>query len=57
MNTTCEMPLQNATSDEIRNILLTFRTIAVGGLSDDPERSSYQVPAGCNQRDLAKLAK
>lgn len=39
------MPLQNATSDEIRNILITSRTIAVVGLSDNPERSSYQVAA------------
>jgi uncharacterized protein len=41
----CEMPLQNATSDEVRTILRTSKVVAVVGLSDKPERSSYQVAA------------
>jgi uncharacterized protein len=45
MKHTCEMPLQNATSDEVRKILLSAKTVAVVGLSDKPERSSYQVAA------------
>jgi len=39
----CEIPQQNATSDEIRDILKTARTIAVVGHSDDPGRDSYSV--------------
>ena len=45
MNDACEMPLINATSDEIRDILLTSRTIAVVGLSNNPDRSSHRVAA------------
>jgi len=45
MNDSCEMPLQNATSDEVRQILLAYRTIAVVGLSDKPERNSHRVAA------------
>jgi hypothetical protein len=39
------MRLQNATSEEIRRILRSAKTIAVVGLSDKPDRSSYQVAA------------
>lgn len=43
MNTACELPLNNATPDEIRRLLQTARTIAVVGLSDRSERDSYRV--------------
>jgi len=39
----CEIPLQNASSDEIRDILKSARRIAVVGHSDDPSRDSYRV--------------
>jgi predicted CoA-binding protein len=39
------MPFRNATSDEIRTLLKTTRTIAVVGLSDRRERDSYRVAA------------
>ena len=39
----CEIPLQNASSDEIRDILKTARRIAVVGHSDDPARDSYRI--------------
>ena len=45
MSSVCEMPLTNATTNEIREILATAHTIAVVGLSDNPERSSHQVAA------------
>ncbi len=45
MKETCEMPLQNATSAEVRDILTTSKVVAVVGLSDKPERGSYQVAA------------
>lgn len=43
MNTACELPLQNATSEEIRRLLQQARTIAVVGLSDKPDRDSFRV--------------
>lgn len=43
MNERCEVPLQNAGPDEIRDILKTARTIAVVGHSDNPARDSYRV--------------
>jgi predicted CoA-binding protein len=39
----CEVPQQNATTDEIRDILKTAKRIAVVGHSDDPARDSYRV--------------
>ncbi|MBM3878643.1 MAG: CoA-binding protein [Verrucomicrobia bacterium] len=39
------MPLANASSVEIRRILETAKTIAVVGLSEKPDRDSYQVAA------------
>lgn len=45
MHESCEMPLKNATSDEVREILTRFRVVAIVGLSDKPERDSYQVAA------------
>ncbi len=43
MSERCEVPLQNASSDEIRDILKTARRIAVVGHSDDPARDSHRV--------------
>jgi len=39
----CEFPKENATSDEIADILRTTKTIAVVGLSPKPERPSHGV--------------
>ena len=49
MSELCEFPEKNATSDEIRVILQSTRTIAVVGLSDKPDRDSYQVAAYLQQ--------
>jgi uncharacterized protein len=45
MSDFCEMPLQNATPEEIRDILHSTRVIAVVGLSDKPDRDSHRVAA------------
>ena len=45
MDETCELPLQNATSEEIRDILSAAKVVAVVGLSNKPERDSYGVAA------------
>lgn len=45
MPASCELPVANATDDEIRDILRSARTIAVVGLSDDPDRDSHGVAA------------
>ena len=45
MSDACEMPLENATPEEIRAILASARTIAVVGLSDKPDRDSHHVAA------------
>ncbi|MGC8917140.1 MAG: CoA-binding protein [Thermoanaerobaculum sp.] len=41
----CEFPLTNANDEEIKAILKDAKTIAVVGLSDNPDRESYQVAA------------
>jgi hypothetical protein len=41
----CELPERNASSDEIRRLLSTARTIAIVGLSGDPKRDSHRVAA------------
>jgi predicted CoA-binding protein len=41
----CELPLSNATPEEMRDILQGARTVAVVGLSDNPERASHRVAA------------
>jgi len=46
----CELPEKNASSDEIRNLLTRARTIAVVGLSPDPERDSHRVAAYLRER-------
>lgn len=43
MSQACEMPLKNATPDEIRDILKSARRIAVLGHSDNPDRDSHRV--------------
>ena len=43
MSESCEMPLHNATPQEVRDLLGRVRTIAVVGLSDNPDRDSYHV--------------
>ncbi len=45
MHESCEMPLKNATSEEVRQILASFRVIAVVGLSAKPDRDSHRVAA------------
>jgi len=45
MTETCEFPLQNAPDEEVRRILAAARTVAVVGISDNPERDSYRVAA------------
>jgi predicted CoA-binding protein len=45
MSDVCELPLEGASPDEVRDILATTRTIAVVGLSDKPGRASYGVAA------------
>jgi predicted CoA-binding protein len=45
MSELCEVPVQNAGRDEIRDILAKARTIVVVGLSDDPTRDSHRVAA------------
>lgn len=40
---TCEVPLGNPTTQEIKAILLSAKIIAVIGLSDKPARDSYKV--------------
>ena len=45
MSEACEMPIQNATPNEIRDILKSSKVIAVVGLSDKPDRDSYRVAA------------
>jgi len=45
----CEFPRQNATTEEVRQILASARTVAVVGLSDKPERDSYRVAAYLQQ--------
>jgi len=41
----CELPLHNASDEEIAKILREAKTVAVVGLSDNPEKDSYQVAA------------
>src|SRR4051794_16399014 len=49
MSDFCEMPLHNATSEEVRQLQTTAKTIAVVGLSDKADRDSYQVAAYLQQ--------
>ena len=42
-NQTCELPETNPLEGEIKDILEKHKIIAIVGLSDKPERDSYQV--------------
>ncbi|MGA1825143.1 MAG: CoA-binding protein [bacterium] len=39
----CELPLNNATTTEIKNILDHYHTVAIIGISNNEEKASYQV--------------
>lgn len=41
----CEMPDANPPEEEVREILSTLRTVAIIGLSNNPERDSHRVGA------------
>lgn len=41
----CELPLENATPDEVRDLLRATKVIAVVGLSDKLDRASHGVAA------------
>jgi len=43
MDMGCEFPRENATSEEIKEILENNKVIAVVGISNDPEKPSYFV--------------
>jgi len=43
LNTTCEFPETNISDPEIKEILSTYKTIAVVGISDKTDRDSYKV--------------
>ena len=43
MSKVCELARNNATNEEMKQILSTVKVIAVVGLSDKPERDSYRV--------------
>jgi hypothetical protein len=45
MSDSCEMPLIQASAEEITEILRSAKTIAVVGLSDKPDRDSHRVAA------------
>jgi predicted CoA-binding protein len=49
MSESCELPLHNATPQEVRDLLRRVRTVAVVGLSDKPERDSHRVAAYLQQ--------
>ncbi len=49
MHESCELPLKNATSGEVREILTRHKTVAVVGLSDKPDRDSHRVAAYLQQ--------
>jgi uncharacterized protein len=38
------MPSRNATDQEIRDILKTYKTVAVIGMSKSPEKEAYRIP-------------
>lgn len=42
---TCEMPDANPPEEEVREILTISSTVAIVGLSNDPERDSHRVGA------------
>jgi uncharacterized protein len=50
MSDACEMPRHSASREEIARLLKGARTVAVVGLSDKPDRDSYQVAAYLQER-------
>jgi uncharacterized protein len=46
----CELPLRNAASEEVHQILAAAKTVAVIGLSDKPHRDSFHVAAYLQQQ-------
>ena len=46
----CEMPDSNPPADELRGLLTKAKTIAIVGLSDNPDRDSYRVGAYLRER-------
>lgn len=43
MSDVCELPVKNASSDEIKQIIQYAKRIAVVGLSSNPDKASYHV--------------
>jgi hypothetical protein len=39
----CELPAENASNEEVKNILDNYKSVAVVGLSSNPEKDSYIV--------------
>ena len=50
MSDACEVPRHSASREEIARLLRAARTVAVVGLSDKPDRDSYQVAAYLQER-------
>lgn len=50
MSEGCELPRHGAGREEIARLLRSARTVAVVGLSDKPDRDSYQVAAYLQER-------
>jgi len=38
------LPVQNATQDEISDILRSYKTVAVIGMSKNPDKDAYKIP-------------
>jgi len=43
MSNECEIPMSNATSEEVKKILEESKVVAVVGLSEKPDRDSHRV--------------
>jgi predicted CoA-binding protein len=54
-NESCEFPESNPLDDAIRKILQNSKTIAIVGLSDNPERDSYKVAAYLKEHGYAVI--
>jgi predicted CoA-binding protein len=51
----CELPQGNPPDSEVRRLLGEIRTVAIVGLSDNPERDSYRVAAYLQKQGLRIL--
>ena len=40
----CEIPIENATDEEVKEILTKYKVIAVVGMSRNPEKDAHKVP-------------